>query len=108
MQRSSPFASAGLMRFEASMTPPEAAPAPMTVWISSMNKMAPGCFLTSASTAFSRFSKSPRYLGAGDQGTHVQGVDRRVQQHVGNLVLDDHAGQAFGDGRLADAGFADI
>ncbi len=44
------------------MTPPEAAPAPMTVWISSMNRMAPGCFFTSASTAFSRFSKSPRYL----------------------------------------------
>ncbi len=62
MQRSSPFASAGLMRFEASITPPEAAPAPITVWISSMNRMAPGSFLISASTPLSRFSKSPRYF----------------------------------------------
>ena len=44
------------------MTPPEAAPAPITVWISSMNRMAPGCFLSSAITLFRRFSKSPRYL----------------------------------------------
>ena len=44
------------------MTPPEAAPAPITVWISSMNRIAPGCFLSSVTTDFSRFSKSPRYL----------------------------------------------
>ena len=62
MQRSSPLASAGLIRFDASMTPPEAAPAPITVWISSMNRIAPGCFFSSASTPFRRFSKSPRYL----------------------------------------------
>ena len=31
MQRRSPLASTGLMRFDASITPPEAAPAPMTV-----------------------------------------------------------------------------
>ncbi len=62
MQRISPFVSTGLMRFDASMTPPEAAPAPITVWISSMNRMAPGCFLSSVITPFRRFSKSPRYL----------------------------------------------
>ena len=44
------------------MTPPDAAPAPMTVWISSMNMIAPGCFRSSATTAFRRFSKSPRYF----------------------------------------------
>ena len=62
MQRSSPLVSTGLMRFDASMTPPDAAPAPMTVWISSMKRMAPGCFFNSAMTLLSRFSKSPRYL----------------------------------------------
>ena len=62
MQRSSPLASAGLIRFDASMTPPEAAPAPITVWISSMNRIEPGFFFSSLSTPFRRFSKSPRYL----------------------------------------------
>jgi hypothetical protein len=32
-----PAASAGFSRLEASIAPPEVAPAPMTVWISSMN-----------------------------------------------------------------------
>ena len=37
MQRSEPDASAGLSKFDASIAPPEVAPAPITVWISSMN-----------------------------------------------------------------------
>ena len=62
MQRNSPEASIGLIRFDASMVPPEAEPAPMMVWISSMNRIAPGCFLSWPITALRRFSKSPRYL----------------------------------------------
>ncbi len=42
MQRSVPEASAGFSKFDASMAPPLVAPAPITVWISSMNKIAPG------------------------------------------------------------------
>ena len=42
MQRSTPDCKAGFNRFEASMAPPEVAPAPITVWISSMNRIAPG------------------------------------------------------------------
>ena len=42
MQRTEPDCSAGFKRFEASMAPPDVAPAPMTVWISSMNRTAPG------------------------------------------------------------------
>ena len=42
------------------MAPPEVAPAPITVWISSMNSMPPGLFSSSVTTAFSRSSKSPR------------------------------------------------
>ena len=44
------------------IVPPLAEPAPMMVWISSTNRMAPGIFLIDASTLFRRFSKSPRYL----------------------------------------------
>src|SRR6267143_1396776 len=62
MQRISPLVSTGLMRLEASITPPDAAPAPMTVWISSMNRIAPGSFFSSVITPLRRFSKSPRYL----------------------------------------------
>ena len=42
MQRTVPDCSAGFSRFEASMAPPDVAPAPITVWISSMNRIAPG------------------------------------------------------------------
>ncbi len=44
------------------MVPPEAEPAPMMVWISSMNSTALGTFFNAVSTPFRRFSKSPRYL----------------------------------------------
>ncbi len=60
MQRRLPEASAGLSRLEASIAPPEVAPAPITVWISSMNSTEPGSASSSDSTAFSRSSKSPR------------------------------------------------
>jgi hypothetical protein len=42
MQRIAPEDSAGFSRFEASIAPPLVAPAPITVWISSMNSTAPG------------------------------------------------------------------
>src|SRR2546427_8598826 len=73
MQRISPLVSTGLMRLEASITPPDAAPAPMTVWISSMNRIAPGCFLSSVMTPFRRFSKSPRYF------------EKRSEEHTSEL-----------------------
>mmetsp|Transcript_19181 Transcript_19181/g.48753 ORF Transcript_19181/g.48753 Transcript_19181/m.48753 type:complete len:246 (-) Transcript_19181:664-1401(-) len=62
MQRSSPRPSMGLSRLPASMAPP-AAPAPTTVWISSMNRMIlPLDSVTSLITALSRSSNSPRNL----------------------------------------------
>ncbi len=60
MQRSVPEASAGFRRFDASIAPPDVAPAPITVWISSMNMMALSCASSSLMTCFSRSSKSPR------------------------------------------------
>ena len=44
---------------------------------------------------------------AGEQRAHVEREDGRVLQHLGHLALDDLAGEAFGDGGLADAGIAD-
>jgi hypothetical protein len=60
MQRIVPAASAGFSMLEASMAPPEVAPAPITVWISSMNSTASSWFSSSWITAFRRSSKSPR------------------------------------------------
>ena len=61
-QCSSPRASAGLSRFEASMAP-SALPAPTSVCISSMKRMIWPCAAwISESTAFSRSSNSPRYF----------------------------------------------
>lgn len=57
-----PEDSAGLSRFDASSVPPEAAPAPISVWISSMKRIACGRSFSSLSTVFRRCSKSPRYL----------------------------------------------
>ena len=45
--------------------------------------------------------------GAGQQRAHVEGEDGRGLEHVGHLAADDAPGQAFGQGRLADAGIAD-
>jgi hypothetical protein len=46
MQRSSPDASAGLSRLDASIEPPLVAPAPTMVWISSMKRIAFGGFFS--------------------------------------------------------------
>ena len=57
---SSPRASIGL-RIEAASIAPSAAPAPTSVWISSMNRMMSPRVRISLRTFFSRSSKSPRY-----------------------------------------------
>ena len=57
-----PLESAGFKRLDASNVPPDAEPAPMMVWISSMNKIPLGLFFICFNTAFKRCSKSPRYL----------------------------------------------
>ena len=89
------------------MTPPEAAPAPITVWISSMNRIAPGLLLQFRDHALEALLEIAAVLGAGDERAHVQRVDGAVGQHLRHLVLDDQQRQAFGHGGLADAGFAD-
>ncbi len=59
---SSPLAKAGLSILAAS-TAPSAAPAPTSVWISSIKRTtSPSAFFTSFSTAFKRSSNSPLYF----------------------------------------------
>ena len=63
IRRSSPRASMGLSMLPASMELSPVAPAPTTVWISSMKvTICPSEFLISSRTALSRSSNSPRYL----------------------------------------------
>ena len=62
MQRSLPEASAGLSRLLASIEPPEVAPAPTMVWISSMKRIASSCAASAFKTALSRSSNWPRNL----------------------------------------------
>ena len=107
MQRSSPRASAGLSRFAASL-PPSAAPAPTTVCSSSMNRMiAAGAgfdFLQHGLQAVFEFAAE---LRPGDQRAHVERDDALVLQALRHVALHDAQRQPFGDGRLADARFAD-
>jgi len=85
MHFSWPVESTGLSRLEASSVPPEAAPRPITVWISSMNRIAFGLSTSCFSTAFRRGSKSPRVLGAGQQRAHVERVHRAFASRSGTL-----------------------
>ncbi len=62
-RRSSPRASIGLSMLPASIDESPPAPAPTTVWISSMNvTISPSEFLISSRTALRRSSNSPRYF----------------------------------------------
>ena len=89
------------------MAPPEVAPAPITVWISSMNRMAPGIVLDLLHHGLQALLEVAAIARAGQQRAHVEREDGGVLQHLGHLAVDDLARQAFGDGGLADAGIAD-
>ena len=106
-QCSSPRASAGFRRFDASIAP-SALPAPTSVCISSMKRMIwPDAAVTSESTAFSRSSNSPRYFAPAIKRAHVERHQLLVLQALRHVAVDDAERQAFGDGGLADAGLAD-
>ena len=107
MQCSSPRASAGFSRLEASIAP-SLLPAPISVCISSMNRMmSPSACLTSSSTPFSRSSNSPRYLAPAISAAHVERHQPPVLEAVGHVAIGDAQRQPFGDRGLADAGLAD-
>ena len=106
-QCSSPRASAGFKRFDASMAP-SALPAPTSVCISSMKRMTPpAAEVTSDSTAFSRSSNSPRYFAPAISAPMSSAISCLSFSAFGHVAVDDAQRQAFGDGGLADAGLAD-
>ena len=57
-----PLANSGLRRFDTSSDPPPAEPAPIIVWISSMNKIGLFWDFKKLITSFILFSKSPLYF----------------------------------------------
>ncbi len=78
MQRSVPCASAGLSRLEASIAPPDVAPAPITVWISSMNRIASLWLLDLLHHLLQALLEVAAIAGAGEQRAHVEREHRRV------------------------------
>ena len=65
----SPRASAGFIRFPASIPPSSPVPpAPTSMWISSTNRMISPAFFTSSITFFKRSSNSPRYSRSASSG----------------------------------------
>ena len=106
-QWSSPRASAGLSRFEASIAP-SALPAPTSVCISSMNRMIwPSADVISLSTAFRRSSNSPRYLAPAISAPMSSDISDLFLSDSGTSPLTMRMARPFGDGGLADAGLAD-
>ena len=104
---SSPRASIGLSRFEASIAP-SAAPAPTTVWSSSMNRTTwPSASLISLRTAFRRSSNSPRYFAPAMSAPRSSETTRLSLSVLGHVAADDPLGEALGDRGLADARLAD-
>ena len=104
--RSSPRASAGLSRLAASPWP-ACPPAPIIVCASSMNRMiGVGDDFTSSITVLRRFSNSPftPAPACSRPRSSVRKVD--VLQRLGHVAGGDPQGEAFDDGRFADARLA--
>ena len=87
------------------MAPPDVAPAPITVnFVDEQNGVV--MVFQLGDHRFQAFFKIAAIAGAGQQGAHVQGIDRGIAQHLGHFAQDHPAGQALGNGSLADAGVA--
>ena len=79
----------------------------MTVWISSMNRMAPVVGLQLLDHLLEPLFEVAAVACAGEQRAHVEREHRRVREHVRHFAVDDAPRQTFRDGGLADAGIAD-
>ena len=71
------LANAGFSKFEASIEPPEVAPAPITVWISSMKRIAPGMFFNSVEHILEPLLEIAAVARAGQQRAHIEREDHR-------------------------------
>ncbi len=101
----SPRASMGL-RIDAASIAPSAAPAPTSVWISSMNRMMSPRVRISLSTFLSRFAEVTAVPRPGDERAEVERVELLVLDRLRHLALDDLLRRALDHRGLADAGGA--
>ncbi len=106
MHWSSPRASGGLRMFAASIAP-SAAPAPTSVWSSSMKRTASFVLRSSSMIFLSRSSNSPRYFVPATSEPMSSVRTRLLSSVSGTSPRDDPMGEALGDGGLADARLAD-
>ena len=102
----SPRARAGLSTLAASIAP-SAPPAPTSVCSSSMNRIVFLARRTSFITALMRSSNWPRYFVPATIIARSSTTIRLSAQHFRHVAVDDALGEAFDDGRLADARFAE-
>ena len=104
---SSPRASIGFSMFDASIEP-SAAPAPTTVWSSSMKSTIwPLESATSFKHRLQAILELAAILRAGDQRAHVERHDLLVLQALRHVAANDALREALDDRGLADAGLAD-
>ncbi len=108
MQRSSPEASAGLIRLDASMVPTRGRTGTDDGMDLVDEQHRIGDLLQCGQHALQALLEVAAVLGAGHQRAQVERVDHRVGQHVGHRALDDAAGQALGNRGLAHAGLAHV
>ena len=101
---SSPRASIGLSRFEASIAP-SAAPAPddRVELVDEQDDLALGVLDVLEDGLEPLLELAPE-LGAGDERAEVERDDPLVLERLGDVAPDDALGEALGDGRLADPG----
>ncbi len=86
MHFSWPDDSAGFSRFDASSVPPDAAPAPIIVWISSMNRIALGVLLQLLQHGLEPLLEIAAVLGAGEQRAHVERIHLALSQDLGHVA----------------------
>ena len=103
---SSPRASMGFIRLEASIAP-SAAPAPDDVVQLVDEEHDVVGALDFVERALEALLELAAVLGAGDHGAQIEGQHAPPAQDLGHVADHDLLGEAFGDGRLADAGLAD-
>ena len=108
MQRIAPEDSAGFSRFDASIAPPRGgAGADHGVdLVDEQDRV--GQLLELGDDRLQPLLEIAAIAGAGEQRAHVERVDDRALEHLGDVALDDLAREAFGDGGFADAGIADV
>ena len=73
-----------------------------------MKRMELGCFLRPAKTPFRRCLKIAAELCAGEQCSHIEGIDHSVFEGVRNFTLMDFECQALGHRCFSNARIADV